>query len=148
MSDLKKWDMRFLELAQLVSTWSKDPGTQVGSVITDRNNRVVSLGYNGFPRMIKDDERLQDRDKKYSMTLHAEENAILFARRDLESCTIYVYPFPSCSSCASKIIQTGINRIVSLNNFPERWKENFENSIQMFTEAGVDVNLYHESELK
>ena len=56
------WDSRFLRIAQEVSTWSKDPSTKVGAVIVDNRNRVVSMGYNGFPQRVADDERLDDRE--------------------------------------------------------------------------------------
>lgn len=142
---VKKWDMRFLEMAKLVSSWSKDPGTQVGAIIVDDKNRVISVGFNGFPRGVKDyAKRLKDRDLKLSMTIHAEENAIFFAKGNLENCTVYVYPFLPCSSCASKIIQKGVNRVVSVNNFPDKWKESFELSMDLFKEANVQVKLYED----
>ena len=69
------WDLRFLDMSQLISSWSKDPSTQVGAVIVDSNNRVVSVGYNGFPQGISDDYRLDNRETKYKMILPAECNA-------------------------------------------------------------------------
>ena len=135
-----RWDMRFLDMAKLISSWSKDPSTQVGSVIVDSNNRVVSVGYNGFPQGISDDSRLDNRETKYKMILHAERNALLFAQRPLEGCTIYTYPFMPCPSCASMIIQSGISSVISYMNKDERWEKEFELSRQIFKE--VDVFLY------
>jgi len=135
-----RWDMRFLDMAKLISSWSKDPSTQVGSVIVDSNNRVVSVGYNGFPQGISDDNRLDNRETKYKMILHAERNALLFAQRPLEGCTIYTYPFMPCPSCASMIIQSGISSVISYMNKDERWEKEFELSRQIFKE--VDVFLY------
>ena len=82
-----KWDTRFLGLAAHISAWSKDPSSQVGAVISD-GNRIVSLGYNGFAAGVEDRrERLDDRDCKLNLTIHAEENAMIFAKRDsAESC--------------------------------------------------------------
>lgn len=137
-----KWDFRFLELAKFISEWSKDPSTKVGAVITDHENRVVSIGYNGFPKNIADDNRLQNRETKYKMIVHGEMNAILFANKSLEFCTLYTYPFMPCPRCASMIIQTGIQRVVSYNNMPERWKEEFELSQYLFKEAGILLDLY------
>lgn len=137
-----KWDYRFLDLAELVSGWSKDPSTKVGAVISDENNRIVSIGYNGFPQDISDDNRLQDRDTKYKIIVHGEMNAILFANRPLQFCTLYTYPFMPCPRCASMIIQTGIQRVVSYNNMPDRWKDEFELSKSLFKEAGVELKLY------
>lgn len=57
------WDFRFLDMSELISGWSKDPSTKVGSVIVDENNRIISVGYNGFPKNVSDDKRLDDREK-------------------------------------------------------------------------------------
>ena len=140
--NLNKWDYRFLDLAEFVSSWSKDPSTKVGAVIADHNNRIVSIGYNGFPKNIFDDDRLNNRDTKYKMVVHGEMNAILFANKSLEFCTLYTYPFMPCSRCASMIIQTGIQRVVSYNNIPERWCEEFNMSKYLFKEANIELMLY------
>lgn len=137
-----KWDYRFLDLAELVSGWSKDPSTKVGAVISDKNNRIVSIGYNGFPQNINDDNRLENRETKYKIIIHGEMNAILFANKSLQFCTLYTYPFMPCPRCASTIIQTGINRVVSYNNMPERWKDEFELSKLLFKESDVELKLY------
>lgn len=136
-----KWDLRYLELAQLVSTWSKDPSTQTGAVIVDGDNHIVSVGFNGFPKYVKDDLRLFDREKKYEMIVHCEVNAILFAKRDLQYATLYTYPFMSCSRCAGVVIQSGIRRVVAPINDNPRWKANFELSTGIFNEAQVEIVL-------
>ena len=136
------WDNRYLQLAQLVSTWSRDPSTQTGAVIVDEKHRVVSLGFNGFPQNIVDDERLQERAIKYEMIVHAEVNALIFAGQSLEGCTLYTHPFLPCSRCASIMIQAGIKRVVAPVVSPslkDRWGENLELSKSLFAEAGVEV---------
>jgi dCMP deaminase len=138
-----KWDLRFLELAQFVSKWSKDPSTQTGAVIVDKNRRVVSVGYNGFAKGVQDlEERYKDRDFKIATIIHCEENAILFSRQDLTCCTLYTHPFCSCAKCASLVIQSGISRCVA-QPLPEhlqgRWGANVEITKQMFQEAGVEL---------
>ncbi len=136
------WDNRYLQLAQLVSTWSRDPSTQTGAVITNEKHRVVSLGFNGFPQNIADDDRLQQRTVKYEIIVHAEVNALIFAGQTLEGCTLYSYPFLSCSRCASVMIQAGIKRAVAPVIPPplkDRWEENLELSKSLFAEAGVAV---------
>jgi dCMP deaminase len=143
---MEKWDRRFLGLAEHIAGWSKDPSTQVGAVIADRHNRVVSVGYNGFPRGVEDtNDRLNIREVKYPLTIHAEENAILFANRSLEGCTLYVWPLPPCAGCAAKIIQTGISRVVCALSeeagLTGRWGESNELAFKIFNEAGVDVCL-------
>lgn len=137
---MTKWDRRFLDLAALVASWSKDPSSQVGAVIADRKNRVVSLGYNGFPRNIRDDLRhMEDRDEKLRRTIHAEGNAILFARGSVEGCTMYVTHCP-CARCAATIVQAGISRVITLPmpvEFEARWAMDTSSALLMFNEAGV-----------
>jgi dCMP deaminase len=140
-----KCELRYLEMAKLVSTWSKDPSTKVGSVIVDSDNTVISVGFNGLPRRIQDtDQRLNNRDIKLKMIIHAEINAIITAKRPLNGATIYTYPFMSCSQCAGMIIQSGICRHISYKTNNERWKDSFDLALEMFDEARVIVNLLEE----
>jgi dCMP deaminase len=140
-----KWELRYLEMARLVSTWSKDPSTKVGAVIVDSDNTVISVGFNGLPRRIQDtDQRLNNRDIKLKMIIHAEINAIITAKRPLNGTTIYTYPFMSCSQCAGLIIQSGICRHISYKTNNERWKDSFDLALEMFDEARVIVNLLEE----
>jgi dCMP deaminase len=140
-----KWELRYLEMAKLVSTWSKDPSTKVGSVIVDSDNTVISVGFNGLPRRIQDtDQRLNNRDIKLKMIIHAEINAIITAKRPLNGATIYTYPFMSCSQCAGLIIQSGICRHISYKTNNERWKDSFDLALEMSDEARVIVNLLEE----
>jgi dCMP deaminase len=145
MPPLIKWDKRFLDLAQLVSSWSKDPSTKVGAVVVDDDRRVISLGYNGFPRGVKDNGRLNDRESKYKIITHAEANALLFAAESLKGYSIYTYPFMPCSKCAGLIIQAGVRRVVSYASSNKRWSDDFRISRDMLCEAGVQVNEYGES---
>ena len=135
------WDERFLSLADHVSQWSKDPRTKVGAVIVDQKKRVISLGYNGFPRGVEDTpERYDDRPTKHLFVAHAERNALDNSPMSVEGCTLYV-PLVPCSECAKSIIQRGIARVVSY--VPDREGANFNWDITetMFTEAGVEFNL-------
>jgi dCMP deaminase len=142
--NIQSWDARFLDLAKFISSWSKDPSTRVGAVICDRDNRVISVGYNGFPKNVDDNDRLFNRDIKYNIVVHGEINAILFANRPLNDCILYTYPFMPCSKCASMIIQAGIKRVVSYNNKPDRWRENFLIAENLFKETNIDLILYSE----
>ncbi|AYV20354.1 MULTISPECIES: dCMP deaminase family protein [Vibrio] len=138
---VSKWAKRFIQMAELVGSWSKDPSTQVGAVIT-KNNRIVSVGFNGYPHGISDSAEVDERETKYLKTLHAEENAILFAKRDLDGCEIWVTHFP-CPNCAAKIIQTGISVVhcpQQTEDFLSRWGEKISLSQDMFEQAGVHVN--------
>lgn len=136
---MSKWDVRFFELAEHVATWSKDPSTKVAAVIADPMNRVVNLGYNGPARFLEDEGL--DRARKLRRTLHAEENAILFAQRDVTGCTIYVTHHP-CAHCAAMIVQAGLTRVVCPDpepEFYERWKDDIGEAILIFHEAEVHV---------
>lgn len=141
-----KWDRRFLEMAELVSTWSKDPSTKVGAVIVDPRNRVVSVGFNGLPRRVVDSpDRYSNREHKYSMIVHGDLNAILFAGRDLTGCTIYTVPFIVCDRCAGPVIQSGITRVVSVREsdyVAQRWADSIAKSMTMLFEAGVRCAIY------
>jgi dCMP deaminase len=138
------WDNRFLDMAKLVSTWSKDPSTKVGAVIVDPSNRLISVGYNGFPKGVTDNERLLDRDKKYDIIVHAEVNAILFSNKTLDGCTMYTWPFQPCPRCAGLIIQSGIRRVVSIVNRNPRWVEDFYTAKQLLLEAKIRLDIYEE----
>lgn len=144
-----KWDTRFLGLAAHISAWSKDPSSQVGAVISD-GNRIISLGYNGFAAGVADTaERLDDRECKLNLTIHAEENAMIFAKRDITGCTVYV-THPPCPRCASKLIQEDISRIVFINpseDFLSRWSDDLKLSVEMYHEAGVEVTTYDVHEI-
>ena len=138
---MSKWHFRFLELAFLISQWSKDPSTKVGAVIVDKNRRIVGTGFNGYPRETIDGDL--DRDRKLMRTIHAEANALHFAVRDVEGCTIYV-THPPCAHCAGHLIQRGISTVVfnsPSEGFLERWGDNYNEALKMFYEAGVSVEI-------
>lgn len=139
-SRVLKWDERFLRLAREVAGWSKDPSTKVGAVcVHDRH--IISTGYNGFPRGIDDDSgSLLARDRKYRIIIHAETNALL--RTDKFAGSLYCWPLPPCSNCASLIIQRGVYEVISVAEWPERWNESIQLSLELFREAGIEVRLY------
>ena len=139
-----KWDIRFLNLATHISEWSKDPSTKVGCVVVGPDREIRSTGFNGFPRGIQDsDDRLTNRDLKYPLICHAEENAIMHAARiglALKGCTAYV-TWPPCTRCARSLIQAGVSEIVipSGLEIPDRWRDDFEMSMGLLREAGVKI---------
>ncbi|MCK5131737.1 MAG: CMP deaminase [Candidatus Sabulitectum sp.] len=138
---MRKWDLRFLQMCKLISTWSKDPSTKCGSVIVRPDNTVVSLGYNGFPRNIEDTaKRLADREEKYKLTVHSELNAILNAAEKLDGYTLYAFPFAPCVRCTPHIIQAGITRVVTIkasDDIMERWSQDIEMTKKLLGEAGM-----------
>jgi len=137
----EKWIGRFLKLAREISSWSKDPSTKCGAVIVRPNKTIASLGYNGFPRSMRDDDRFYcDRDVKYSRILHAEDNALLSAVENLHSYALFIYPLPPCDRCAVRIIQSGIQYVFApelLGSARERWQESVSRSQSYFDESGV-----------
>jgi len=145
MSD--KWDWRFLSMAEMVASWSKDPSTKCGAVIVRPDRSIASLGFNGFPRGCDDSAALYaDRELKLERVVHAEVNALLAAREPLHGYTMYTWPpgaGPSCARCTSCIIQAGIKRVVYKNidssGFKSRWAESGRIGLQMYAEAGVEV---------
>ena len=110
------WDEYFMGIALLSAKRSKDPSTQVGACIINKDKRIIAIGYNGFPKGCEDDEFPWGREgdtleTKYGYVVHAELNAILNSKWPVAGCTIYVSLFP-CNECAKAIIQSGIRRIV------------------------------------
>lgn len=136
--NLGKWDHRFLGLAEYISKWSKDPSTKFGCVIA-REKRIVSIGYNGLPQGIADDDRLNNRELKYQLIVHGERNAIIFATESLLDTIIYCYPLMPCPACAGMIIQAGIRRVVAPEFKEERWQKQLDITRAMFDEAGVEL---------
>ena len=144
--DRVTWEEYFMSLALLSAKRSKDPSTQVGACIVDDDNKVVSIGYNGMPRGIKDEDlswnKGEDLDSKYLYVCHAEFNAILNIRNgsSLKGCTLYVTLFP-CNECAKAIIQTGIKKIIYLS---DKYADSVSTlaSKKMFELAGVKLEKY------
>ncbi len=136
------WDKKYMAMAEHVASWSKDPSTQIGAVAVNDKGQVLSTGYNGFPRGIKDTtRRLSDRPTKYKYIVHAEMNAIFNATYNgvsLDGSTMYVAGLPCCSNCALGIIQVGVKHVVMQGDRnSERWKESTDFSVELFDESGV-----------
>ena len=144
MDILNKWDKRYLALAKEISTWSKDPSTQVGAVTVGSKKEVLSQGFNGFPRGINDSaERYNDRQTKYKFVVHAEMNAIYnatYSGTSLDGATLYIYGLPICSECAKGIVQVGIKKVViEKSKELDNWNDSLKLSQAMFIEAGVEL---------
>jgi dCMP deaminase len=110
------WDECFMRMAHVISDRSKDPSTQAGAVVVTDNNVVVGVGYNGWPRGIKNDDLPWDKegnleDTKYAYVCHAEENAVYNANNSVRGCKIYCVLFP-CNECTKTLIQNGIVEII------------------------------------
>ena len=138
------WDQRFLNLAKHISQWSKDPSTKVGCVVVGPDREIRSTGFNGLPRGIEDnDERLNNREIKYPLICHAEENAIMHAARigiSLKDCIAYV-TWPPCTRCARSLVQAGVSTIIYPKNIeiPDRWMDDFNLSLNLLKEAKINI---------
>lgn len=133
------WDEKLLALATFISSWSKDPSTKVGAVISDEKHRVMGVGFNGFPRGVPDDSKmLNDREQKYPRVVHAELNAILNSS-ETKFCTLYCTLYP-CSICAGPIIQAGITRIVSPPIEVARWSDSQKIAQEMFQQSEICID--------
>jgi dCMP deaminase len=144
--DMSKWYHRFMDAITVVSSWSKDKSTKVAAVIVDDKQRLVSWGFNGFPRGVNDDiEARHERPAKYLWTEHAERNSIYAAAARgiaLEGLTMCTNFFP-CADCSRSVIQVGLKEIVcerpKNTERDQRWAESFKVSRQMLKEAGVKI---------
>ena len=141
-TDYLSWDEYFMGVALLSARRSKDPNTQVGACIVNPKNKIVGVGYNGFPTGCSDDEFPWNRegeflDTKYPYICHAELNAVINKiSADLYDCRLYVALFP-CNECAKVIIQAGITEVIYLS---DKYAETdaVKASRRMFQAAGVN----------
>lgn len=138
---MNSWDRRWMGLAKHYAGWSKDPSTSVGCVIAS-GKKQLGQGYNGFAAGIADsDARLNDRETKLALTIHAEINALsCLSPGQSVGATLYIWPMPPCAHCAARIIQAGIARVVAPPPPPEqaeRWHQSLMLSSEILEEAGV-----------
>lgn len=140
------WDKRWMDMAKLVASWSKDRSRTCGAVIVDERNVLVSVGWNGFPRGINDEvDARHERPVKYLWTEHAERNAIFNAAANghkIAGCTMYL-PWYPCADCARAIIQSGIKEIVGTEpDWNDRkYAADFKVVLEMLTECGLTVRF-------
>lgn len=139
------WDEYFMGIALLSGKRSKDPSTQVGACIVNEENKIVGVGYNGFPQGCSDEEFPWEREgefleTKYPYVCHAELNAILNSIKTTKNCKIYVGLFP-CHECAKAIIQSGITEVVFLSD-KYCGTESDRASKKMFQHAGVKYRQF------
>ena len=154
-TDYISWDEYFMGVAQLSGMRSKDPSTQVGACIVSSDNKILSMGYNGFPNGCSDEEFPWERngdelDTKYPFVTHSELNAILNYRGgSLDGTKLYVTLFP-CNECAKAIIQAGIKTVVydsdkylgsSANRASKRMLDAAGVSYGPYTRAGRHIHI-------
>ncbi|MCR1808844.1 deoxycytidylate deaminase [Haploplasma modicum] len=150
-NDYITWDQYFMGVASLSALRSKDPNTRVGACIVNDENRIIGIGYNGFPKGVSDDlfpwgnnETLFD--SKYAYVVHAEANAILNATSSVKDATIYVTLFP-CNECSKLIIQSGIKKIKYVSD-KYADTEVHKASVRMLDAANVSYEKIEFGEIK
>lgn len=148
---MNRWDNHFLQLCIDHARMSKDTSTKVGAVIVGPDGELRSAGFNGFPRGIEDsEERLNNREEKLQLVVHAEMNAVLAAARvgiPMKGCTLYVAAMSGdkiwggapCVRCTVEIIQAGISEIVTypLEGVPDRWLDSIVKAQSLLKEVGI-----------
>ena len=144
--DYITWDEYFMGIAKLSAKRSKDPSTQVGACIVNNDHKILSLGYNGMPIGMNDDNAPWDREgeylnTKYPYVCHSELNAILNARGiNLTGATLYVTLFP-CNECSKAIIQSGIKKVIyESDKYADT--DGVKASKRMFDECGIEYEKY------
>lgn len=147
---MTNWDKKFCELAEYISTWSKDPNTKIGAVIMGYNKEPISFGYNGIPRGVDDspsERSSRTHNEKYYWYEHAERNAIYNAARigiPTLGKIMYLNCCLPCADCARAIIQSGIKRVVCKKGVSNRviWDLHMIRSKKLFKEASVEITYY------
>lgn len=147
-----KWDMRYLDLAKRVGSWSKDPSTKVGAVLVRPDNSIASTGFNGFgPGEDDSPELYADREYKNKNVIHAEINAFKFLGKDKTALGYTIYTsFPCCPDCAEKIIEKGVRRVVCCSlplvgrdpEWVDKWIARVKESLSVFEKANVEVVFF------
>lgn len=146
---MNKWTKRWLNEAKHFSKWSKDPSTQVGSICVGEEGQILSHGYNGIPRGLKDDpEILNVREEKYKYMVHAEQNCVYNACLNgvsLKNSVVYVYGMPICHECAKGLIQVGVSKVIAQfdpANY-ERWKWSADLATEFFKKKEIPYIKYN-----
>lgn len=143
MTEVNKWDYRYISIAHHISNWSSCLSRKVGAIITvDR--RIVATGYNGAPAGVKSCRELGNCLRKDSLSgtnlevcrgTHAEQNCLIQAAKlgvSVKGGNMYITTYP-CSTCMKMIINSGIKKVF--------YSEFYNSSLtqQLASEAGVEL---------
>ena len=137
-----KWDLRYLQLAKTIASWSKDPSSQIGAIAVGAKGQVLAQGYNGFPRgMVDSPQHYKNKTVKYARIVHAEMNMIFNASFNggcLNGSSVYVSGLPTCSDCAKGLIQVGVKELIMpQQKIEDRWYDSWQRSKEYYKEAGL-----------
>lgn len=141
-----------MRLAKEISSWSKDPSSKIGAVIVNDEKRILATGYNGFPKPVLDDERLENREEKYPLIIHSEMNALLNALNNgvsVKGGTMFVYGLPVCAECAKNVAQSGIKHVFIMSpDTDSKWYNQWvEKTVPIFEECGIKTSMLLESDI-
>ena len=143
--DYLDWDTTLMGIAQIISFRSKDPNTRHGAVIVDQDHKILSLGYNGFPRVVSDDIFPWTSPEKYPYVVHAELNAILNASKDLRNSILYLWSekgYLPCEERTKAILQSGIKEVVLAFQTIENTKKfDWKPPREMFAAANIRLRV-------
>lgn len=134
-----------MEMAELVSSMSKDPSTQCGAVLVRPNKTIASIGFNGLPARIEDHKDiLENRELKYKYVVHAEQNAMDNGRDEsYEGYAMFIHPFMPCCRCATSMVNRGIASVFvppTPQDKLERYEEEFKISENILWDGGIELN--------
>jgi len=145
------WAMRFIQLAEIFASYSKDPSTKVGAVAISPDRRIIIPGYNGFPAALQDlPSRLENRDQRLKFTVHAEENVLITLRSllpptspSIKGWTLFTTHHP-CSKCALALLNSPIDTVIystspSTADFELRWREDLSVSSDILEEGNIGL---------
>ena len=133
------WHEYYLQIAEIAAKKSKDPSSQVGCVIVDSSNKIVSTGFNGFVAGCDEDQMTYDRPMKYNLIIHAEMNALMFANQPVKGCTVYVTHHP-CDNCFKHLLQAEKKIYYKSKSVLERFSQDQLEAIDRLQKAtGVSI---------
>tara|TARA_Y100001937_G_scaffold27190_1_gene39024 strand:- start:21137 stop:21598 length:462 start_codon:yes stop_codon:yes gene_type:complete len=142
------WKSRYLDLAERISHWSKDPSTKVGCIVIGKDGQVLSQGFNGFPRKFSDDLELYVmRETKYRFIVHAEMNAIYHATLNgisLKNSVFFIHGLHVCHECAKALVQVGAKGVVmrQTKETSTKWAESFHYAQEILTQGGIEYEIF------
>ncbi len=145
------WIATHFNTAKYFGSISKDPSSKCGTIAVTEDNRLLSQGWNGFPRGVADTaERLENREVKYGLVVHSEQNCIYnaaYSGVSLKGSFFFTHaPIHVCNDCAKGIIQSGVKQAYMCVD-PTRadaWLEKFEITKVLFKEAKLPYRVYKE----
>ena len=138
------WRLRFLKIAELVASFSKDPSTKCGAIIVTPDRRRIQIGYNGPPGKLRDSKwQTGTRERRLAATIHAEINAITLTSFETDGCWLFIFGLFPCTGCADLIVQAGISTVVCYREHMDAKRWNPEEAMEILKDGGVNVVVHN-----